>query len=155
MYPKLSCSLFVLCGVASSLTWAADEPVTTLEAITVTGEKIERDLQETTTSIAVIDGELLAEKQLDSVKAAYRFAANVRDSDWVDSGFIIRGINSEGIGGPSGSPLSTMYIDNIAQTSEGARRGALGVWDMEQIDLFRGPQSTTGHARYVTGLLVA
>jgi outer membrane receptor protein involved in Fe transport len=68
--------------------------------------------------------------------------ANVNRADWVDSGIVLRGINSEGVGGPSGSPLATTYVDGVPQTQNGARRGVNGTWDLQQVEVWRGPQST-------------
>lgn len=149
---------FTLCAVAistilSSQHVLASTTTTTedVEVITVKGEKINRNLQKTTSSVGVITQQTLEDKPLFNIKDAYGLLANVRDSDWVDSGIIIRGINSEGVGGPAGSPLATLYIDGIAQTREGARRGALGTWDVGQVEVFRGPQSTISGRNSLAG----
>jgi iron complex outermembrane recepter protein len=83
----------------------------------------------------------------------FRLLGNVRDADFVDSGIIIRGINSEGVGGPAGRPLAAVYVDGVAQTDQGVRRGALGLWDMEQVEVFRGPQSTVSGRNALAGAI--
>lgn len=125
-----------------------------LDEITVIGEKIDRDLQDTTSSIGVVGAEQIEESEIRSLPEAFRFLGNVRDADFLDSGYVIRGINSEGVGGPAGRPLATLYIDGIAQTPNGgARRGALGLWDVEQIEVLRGPQATISGRNALAGAI--
>jgi outer membrane receptor protein involved in Fe transport len=76
------------------------------------------------------------------IEDVFRQMANVNRADWIDSGIVLRGINSEGVGGPSGSPLATTYVDGVPQTQQGARRGVNGTWDLQQVEVWRGPQST-------------
>lgn len=121
--------------------------------ILITGEKIERDLQQTTSSVAVVSAEQIEQARLQGLPDAFRRMANVRDADWADSGYIIRGINSEGVGGPAGRPLATLYVDGVAQTMQGARRGALGLWDVEQVEVLRGPQSTVSGRNALAGAI--
>ncbi|WP_134681852.1 TonB-dependent receptor plug domain-containing protein [Paracoccus ravus] len=74
--------------------------------------------------------------------------ANVSSGGWTESGFVLRGINSEGLTpGGLGAPLASFYIDGVQQTVEGTRRGLRGVFDTEQVEVYRGPQLTlTGRA---------
>ncbi|MBO3278095.1 TonB-dependent receptor domain-containing protein [Pseudomonas schmalbachii] len=122
-----------------------------LTPMVVRGEKIERDLQQTTSSVAVVDDKRIEQAHLQSLPDTFRMMANVSDAASVDSGYIIRGINSEGIGGPQGRPLATLYVDGVAQTLQGARRGALGMWDVEQVEVLRGPQSTVSGRNALAG----
>jgi outer membrane receptor protein involved in Fe transport len=121
--------------------------------ILITGEKIERDLQQTTSSVAVVSAYQIEQARLQTLPDTFRMMANVRDADWADSGYIIRGINSEGVGGPAGRPLATVYVDGVAQTMQGARRGALGLWDVEQVEVLRGPQSTVSGRNALAGAI--
>ncbi len=114
-----------------------------LQSVTITGEKIVRDQKASTASVNVINSQRLEESGIRSVADSLRLVGNVRDADWLDAGIVFRGINSEGVGGPVGRPLATTYIDGVAQTLQGARRGPLGAWDVAQIEVFRGPQSTS------------
>ncbi|RXK14482.1 hypothetical protein CP965_03265 [Halarcobacter mediterraneus] len=113
-----------------------------LNDVTVTSEKLERNLQDTTTSLSVINSKVLKDMHINNLKDTFSFMGNVNTSDWLDSGFVIRGINSEGVGGPSGTPLGTLYIDGVAQTQGGTRRGPTGMWDVEMVEVAKGPQST-------------
>ncbi|MCY1502353.1 Vitamin B12 transporter BtuB [compost metagenome] len=142
---------------ANTVTLQAEAPrsgqALELVPITVSGEKIERDLQQTTSSVAVVGAQQIEQVQLRSLPDTFRMMANVRDAASTDSGYIIRGINSEGVGGPAGRPLATLYVDGVAQTMQGARRGALGLWDVEQVEVLRGPQSTTSGRNALAGAI--
>lgn len=78
--------------------------------------------------------------------------ANVMDGDWADAGFIIRGVSSEGLV-PGSAPLATLYIDGVQQTVRGARRGARGLFDVEQVEVYRGPQSTLSGRAAMAGAI--
>lgn len=152
---QLFAMLSPLLGVAISLPQSAfsqdESSGDFLETLVVTGEKIDRPLQETLSSISLIEGDMLERGGAVDLNDALRYTANATDADFVDSGIVIRGINSEGIGGPAGSLLSTLYVDGLAQTRNGTRRGALGTWDVKQIEVLRGPQSTVSGRNSLAG----
>ncbi|PEQ12694.1 hypothetical protein B2G71_10330 [Novosphingobium sp. PC22D] len=121
--------------------------------IIVTGQKAARTLLDTRASVAVTTARDIREKDLTSFREAFRTMGNVMDGDWLDTGFIIRGINSEGL--VSGAPLAALYVDGAEQSKMGTRRGARGLWDVEQVEVFRGPQSTlTGRAAMAGAIYV-
>jgi iron complex outermembrane receptor protein len=109
---------------------------------TVYGAKTGRSILDTPSSVGVIDGARMDASAMFRVEDVFRQMANVNRADWIDSGIVLRGINSEGVGGPSGSPLATTYVDGVPQTQNGARRGVNGTWDLQQVEVWRGPQST-------------
>jgi iron complex outermembrane recepter protein len=109
---------------------------------TVYGEKTSRSIMDTPASVGVVTGARIQAAELFRVEDVFRQIANVNRADWVDSGIVLRGINSEGVGGPSGSPLATTYLDGVPQTQNGSRRGLNGTWDLQQVEVWRGPQST-------------
>ena len=109
---------------------------------TVYGAKTGRSILDTPSSVGVIDGARMDASAMFRIEDVFRQMANVNRADWVDSGIVLRGINSEGVGGPSGSPLATTYVDGVPQTQQGARRGVNGTWDLQQVEVWRGPQST-------------
>jgi iron complex outermembrane recepter protein len=151
-------SLAVLLACTVPATLAAQESGSSgairLDEITVVGEKIDRDIQKTTSSVGVVTETQIEESEIRSLPEAFHLLGNVRDADFLDSGYVIRGINSEGVGGPSGRPLATLYIDGVAQTQfGGSRRGALGLWDVEQIEVLRGPQSTISGRNALAGAI--
>ncbi|MXP26945.1 TonB-dependent receptor [Altererythrobacter indicus] len=121
--------------------------------IIVTGQKAERTLLDTQASVAVTTAQDIREKDITSFREAFRTMGNVMDGDWLDTGFIIRGVNSEGL--VSGAPLAALYVDGAEQSRMGTRRGARGLWDVEQVEVYRGPQSTlTGRAAMAGAIYV-
>lgn len=124
---------------------AAEAPVAATSAVdeqvTVYGQKSRRTLQDTQASVSVVTAREIEDKDIQNFRDAFRLMGNVIDADWVDAGFVLRGVNSEGMT-PGGAPLASIYIDGAAQTVQGARRGARGLWDVQQVEVYRGPQST-------------
>lgn len=118
-------------------------PVFTLEPIILYGSRTARRLDEARTSVAVVQGDPLAAPAVASWRDGFRRMANVGAGDWAEDGFVIRGVNSEGlVPGGANAPLGTFYVDGVEQTLEGARRGTRGMFDVEQVEVYRGPQST-------------
>ncbi|MEM9017888.1 MAG: hypothetical protein AAGC68_12815, partial [Verrucomicrobiota bacterium] len=74
-------------------------PITEVSVPEVVGEKFERTLDRSLSSIAVVDGRRVQQFHVDGLAESFRLIANVRDADFVDAGIVIRGINSEGVGG--------------------------------------------------------
>ena len=144
------------CSALIGLFWVGTAPGQTAtdvdEIIVVTGQKIPRQQDDAQASLFTLGNSDIAEKELRNIRDAFRLAANVVDSDWVDSGFLIRGVNSEGLT-PGGSPLATLYLDGAAQTVNGTRRGSRGLWDVDRVEIYRGPQSTLAGRSSLAGAI--
>lgn len=119
----------------------ADSGTLRLAPVQVYGAKTTTSLDDTLASVGVVTEEEIEKRQIGSFREAFRTMGNVMDGDWTDAGFVIRGINSEGLT-PGGAPLASVYVDGAQQTVQGARRGARGLWDVQQVEVYRGPQST-------------
>lgn len=124
----------------------------TVEEVIVTGTKMSSTLQDTYQSVGYVGAVDIKEAQLRDFADVFRLLPNVRVAASVDSGFVIRGINSQGIGVGSGA-LGTLYIDGVAQTQQSSRRGANGLWDVEAIEVFRGPHSTLSGRNSLAGAI--
>lgn len=129
---------------------ALAEGTTELEPITIYGARNAATLGGTTSSVAIVNAQSLAESQIRTTQDSYRRLANVMDSATVNSGFVIRGMSSEGLVA-SGGPAGSIYIDGILQTRYNARFGARNLWDVEQVEVYRGPQSTLSGRAAMTG----
>lgn len=116
-----------------------------LEDIVVTGQKFDRDFKNTFSSVGVVTGEEIQDLRVNDLKDSFRLLANVRsfEANRGNNGFVIRGINSDGVTQPTNNaPVTSLIIDGATQSVESTRRGARGVWDLQQVEVFRGPQST-------------
>lgn len=128
-----------------------------LEQQVVEGEKIVRTVRDTTTSVGVVTGEEIEERQIRDLDAAIEQTANVITSEDPNTGFVIRGLNSEGQTGLqhiSAVPLIGVVVDGVTQNPDTVRRGARGLWDLEQVEVLRGPQSTLQGRNALGGTVV-
>ena len=144
--------LIVLAIALAMLTSSALAQEDEVDEIIIYGERTEKTLQDTAASVAVITADVINEKNIENFRDAFRLFGNVIDADWVDAGFVIRGVNSEGLT-PGGSPLAAVYVDGAQQTVQGARRGARGLWDIQQVEIYRGPQSTLSGRAALAGAI--
>ncbi|MEM9623281.1 MAG: TonB-dependent receptor plug domain-containing protein, partial [Pseudomonadota bacterium] len=125
-----------------------------LQPITVKGELIERDLQDTQTSVSVVTGEMLdrgGEKNwLDIAERIPNF--NLRG---FGQGFAIRGITDGGPGGAGQAQAISYQVDGAPLTANAPlRTGPLATWDLQQVEVLRGPQSTQQGPNSLAGAIV-
>lgn len=118
-----------------------------LEEITIHGEKANRTAAETTTSVGVVTGQRIEQEQIRDIHEAINSTANAISTRAVggNSGITIRGINSEGLSqnqSANSAPVIAVIVDGAVQNTETVRRGVRSVWDVEQVEVLRGPQST-------------
>lgn len=138
-------------GVGAA-TFMGDDPIPHFDSVVVYGAKNAATLGDVTASVGIVSAEDIENHQLQTFREAFRTIGNVMDADWPDAGFVIRGVNSEGLT-PGGAPLASLYIDGVQQTVNGARRGARGLWDIEQVEVYRGPQSTLSGRAALAGAI--
>lgn len=128
-----------------------------LEQQVVEGEKVVRTLRDTTTSIGVVTGQNISERQIRDLDEAIGQTANVVTTQDPNAGFAVRGLNSEGLTGLqhiSGVPAIGVVVDGVTQNPDAVRRGARGLWDVEQVEVLRGPQSTLQGRNAIGGTVV-
>lgn len=125
-----------------------------LGSIEIFGDRSASTLDQSDASVAVLTEDRLDTPTTQDVEDAFRQIVNASDGDFTESGFVIRGINSEGLTpGGAGAPLASFYIDGVQQTAEAARRGARGLFDAEQFEVYRGPQSTLSGRNALAGAI--
>lgn len=145
--PQRLCAAITLSSLLVGVSFASDAPplsenisepqtAQSLEAIVVTGEKLGRSLQDTTSSVAVTGGEDLADTPEQDISELLRRSANVTAPR--DDKFSLRGVNNQGVSGRT-RPLASVFVDGTRVEA----RGAVHTFDLEQVEIYRGPQSTT------------
>ncbi|MEM6662173.1 MAG: TonB-dependent receptor, partial [Pseudomonadota bacterium] len=139
---------FGLAPLSGALAQSTETPATgdelVGEDIVIYGTKVEGNFLETPTSVGIITSEQIEDNVIKDTFEGFNLLANVRrlnPSGGFDS-FQIRGLSADGIAGIA-NPANTiaLVIDGASQNSEGLRRGARSTWDLEQIEVLRGPQS--------------
>ncbi len=132
-----------------------------LDTITVTGEKVERDLRSTASSVAVktardIDREDTGNASVSEVLTG---TPNVTYTDTVGAP-IIRGQDTQGpLTGQNSFwggtvPRATINVDGHYLSYNEFYFGATSPWDVKSIEVFRGPQTTSQGANAIAGAIV-
>ncbi len=141
----------------STEAWAQTAPVQNepvFDEIVVTGQKIERTLQDTKESVAVLNAQLLDDFVLLDIEDVLASTANAFSFNG-DEGFGLRGITNNSVGTQGGGgELATLYIDGVAYTGDASRLGPRDLWDVEQVEILRGPQSTNVGRNALAGAIV-
>lgn len=131
--------------VAFSLTRSATE----LAEVVVQSEKFVRNLQETQTSVGVVTEEEAEAIPVRDWEDAALLIGNVSTSG--AGTFSIRGIPNNGVDKGGGNPTATLYIDGVPQGPFTTARTIRGMWDVESVEVFRGPQSTVSGRNALAG----
>jgi outer membrane receptor protein involved in Fe transport len=148
--PALLASALLSALPALAQQAVAEQDATTLDAVTVTGEKANRSLQDTTSSVVVTTTARIEQENLLSLSDLINRTPNVTPM-YGQRGFTIRGIADES-GAPN--PLATVYLDGAALPSQASDSGPTDLWDIAQVELFRGPQSTIQGQNALAGAIV-
>ena len=121
--------------------------------IVVTGMKFDRTLQDTPESVKVFTAEQIDRQSLVSVYDLIDRTANL-SSTFAESGFNIRGISNTNVSGYGFGDLATVYLDGSPLPSEATGGGPLDLWDLEQVEILRGPQSTLQGRNALAGAII-
>jgi len=133
--------LFLAQGVQAAETTDADNGPSTVEAVIVTGEKASRSLQQTVTSVAVTTAARIERENIQTFYDVVARTANMSET-YGKTGFTIRGVSNMNVSGGGSGGLATVYVDGAALPIEAVYGGPLEMWDIGQVEVLRGPQST-------------
>lgn len=134
----------------------ASEPVDTLTEVVVKGEKIERRLSETHSSVAVATAEDIrthADQSLTEIMARTPGVyTQSRNETWGIRGVPVTGFDDQG-------PLTlnnavSVFVDGALQTSRMVTLSPLSTWDMKQVEIYRGAQSTVQGRNALAGAVI-
>ena len=148
----LSASIAAL-ATCGALAQDAPELEARQDTVIVTGQKIDRSLQDTPESVAVVTQLDIQTQNINDLADAISRTANIA-TRFDDRGFSIRGISNENVSGAGFSDLATIYVDGAPISRDAVRGGPLNIWDIEQIEFLRGPQSTLQGRNALAGAIV-
>lgn len=126
---------------------------TQLDQVVVSGEKMRRPLEKTLTSVAVSTARDLAEHGDESLTDVMARTPGVSTAP-NNQTFSIRGAPVAGLGEQGPNDLISIYVDGAVQPRQTVTLGTLSVWDMEQVEILRGPQSTVQGRNAMAGAIV-
>lgn len=128
----------------------------TLPEVTVQGEKITRKLSETYSSVAVATAQDIrthADQSLTEVMARTPGVyTQSRNDTWGIRGVPVTGFDDQG-------PLTlnnavSVFVDGALQTSRMVTLSPLSTWDMKQVEIYRGAQSTVQGRNALAGAVM-
>jgi outer membrane receptor protein involved in Fe transport len=147
---------------ASALPPAAvppPDPPDRRETIVVTGERVKRSLKDTTSSVAVFDRRDLERMAApDRMQDVLQFVPNVLIGSKRDMP-IIRGQNSAGVLGGlpaflgGARPRTVVQVDGRTITFNEFAFSPEGLWDVDRVEVFRSPQTTTQGVNSIAGAI--
>ncbi|WP_242113279.1 TonB-dependent receptor [Luteimonas aquatica] len=138
---------------------AAPPSATTLDTVTVIADKQGRSQRDTGTSATVVDGQALQARGLDDSRSLLGNMANVTSPGVGNLAPAVRGV--DGTGPATGSdaffagtrPRLSLSIDGRPASYNEIVFGGDSLWDVQQIELLRGPQSLLQGRNAIAGTL--
>lgn len=130
-----------------------------LQDIIVTGERIDRSIFDTASSVILFDAAKLERRTDDRVDQLYAFIPNVQPGSGTE-GPAIRGQDTTGplrdvtafMGGTR--PRMTLSVDGRALSYYEFIYGVASTWDVSKVELFRSPQTTTQGRNSIAGAII-
>ncbi|MEM6900113.1 MAG: TonB-dependent receptor [Pseudomonadota bacterium] len=120
------------------------------DTIIVVGQKREESLKDVTASVDVVSAAEIAREPITDLYDIVDRIPNVTPS-FGGLGFSIRGVDQRGIAG-NGATL-TIYVDDSPLSNFTTFFGPLDSWDLGQVEVYRGPQSTNFGRNTIAGAI--
>ena len=131
----------------------AGEPMVA-DMIIVRGTKLAGGLQEIDTSVEVFTEDRLDREEIVDLTDLLLRIPNVTAGNGFGNDFSIRGIGRQGATGAGAGIASNVYVDGAPISPLALQRGPLTLWDVGQIEVLRGPQSSVQGRNALAGAIV-
>lgn len=120
-----------------------------IEEVIVYGAPIQRTELDTVASISVVDQAELEARNIRDIYDLLLRAPNLNAA--TEDKFSMRGISNQGVGqGGVGRPTVSIFVDGVRQSG----RGVANAFDVAQVEVYRGPQSTAFGPGSLAGAIV-
>ncbi|MCJ1900588.1 TonB-dependent receptor [Paracoccus versutus] len=154
-------SLVTLLVAAPLQAQEAPAEAITLETVIITGDTITRDLMETPSSVSVVTAEELEKEKPGKaeVRSVIAGTPNVLYTDNVSTP-VIRGQDAQGPHTGANAffagsvPRATINLDGHYLSYNELYFGATSTWDVDGVEVFRGPQTTAQGANAIAGAII-
>ena len=148
----------LLCSAAAPVVAKGSTPDTATarevdNEIVVLGEKGHRTLRDTPASVAITTAETITDQNLLDVYDVLQRTPNVSVAADRTS-FTIRGIDAFNVSGAGDGALASVYVDGAVLPRAALNTGPLDLYDIAQVEVFRGPQSTVQGRNALAGAVV-
>lgn len=134
---------------AQQIASTNDTMSTDMETVIVTGDKLHRSETDSTSSVGARNARQIEESSMDTLEDVSSRMANVGTAQ----GLTIRGIPLYGPTGGDGK-TATVTVDGVPQEGFDQSISGLSVWDADQVEVLRGPQSTNQGRNSLAGAVV-
>jgi iron complex outermembrane recepter protein len=155
-FKKNTIALAVGSVCLASGAWAAEPNTMEIAPITVSGEKINRSLEQTQSSVVVVTEQQLRDKADHSLVDVFARTPGVYsqagNENWGIRGVPVSGFDDQGPATLNGAV--SVYVDGAVQPNRTLTLSPTGLWDVEQVEVFLGPQSTTQGRNSLAGAVV-
>ncbi|MEP1444965.1 MAG: TonB-dependent receptor [Paraglaciecola sp.] len=147
-------------GTVNDKQYKEKEAGESIESIVVYGQKIERTMKDTASSLSVIGEEQLRKNSDQStISEIINGIPNIIYAGSTDAP-IIRGTDTKGPVTAGNAylakpvPGATISVDGKYLSPAELNLGAAGIWDVSSIEVYRGPQTTSQGANSIAGAIV-
>jgi outer membrane receptor protein involved in Fe transport len=157
-FKKNSIALAVGSAICFANSAWAQDPTAAVELtpITVTGEKINRTLEQTQSSVVVVTEQQLREKADQDLADVFARTPGVYtqagNENWGIRGVPVSGFDDQGPATLNGAV--SVFVDGAVQPNRALTFTSTQIWDAEQVEVFLGPQSTTQGRNSLAGAVV-
>src|SRR4051812_34560511 len=140
MKKKSSC--LVLAGLLATQAHAqTEESATTLQEVLVTAQKREQNIQDVPIALDAVSRDAILAQRISGPNDLLKLLPNLslKTASALNSGFAIRGVGTQNFHLTAQQAVG-LYFDEVSKVTPFTSQ--LGLFDMERIEVLRGPQNT-------------